>query len=299
MNQSFFSEVSAYADRFPAEASLLSLLQHQIAEGDDVSSRKCTPGHLTASALVVSLCGTKVLLIHHNIFRRWLQPGGHLEAGDTSLLGAALRECLEETGVAATPHPWTKATGIALDFDSHRIAASASKAEPEHFHHDFMILLEADAAQPLVAQLAEVSGAAWRPIADLASDNNARLHRALGKLSAISALASPKGALPRPLASHPTPAQANGQPWFVDDYDEAGLKDAQQRLQDLINTGIPFGMPEAEVRALGEQYSTLLLDAKEAMQMRGIGHADFPAMFNALLREFDALRFARVASDPT
>lgn len=65
MNQHFFSEVSAYAGQSPAESSPLSLLQHQIAEGDDVASRKCTPGHLTASALVVSLCGTKVLLIHH------------------------------------------------------------------------------------------------------------------------------------------------------------------------------------------------------------------------------------------
>lgn len=188
MSPSFSTEISRYAAHFPHEASSLSLLQHQLAEGDDVAGRKCTPGHLTASALVVSACGTQVLLIHHNTFRRWLQPGGHLEAGDTSLLGAALRECLEETGIAAAPHPWTKATGIALDFDSHRIAASASKGEPEHFHHDLMFLLEADVATPVTAQLAEVSSAVWCPIADLATDNNARLHRALGKFSAIHAL---------------------------------------------------------------------------------------------------------------
>lgn len=301
MNQSFSPEVSCYAAHFPHEASSLSLLQHQIAEGDDVTSRKCAPGHLTASALVVSACGTQVLLIHHNTFRRWLQPGGHLEAGDTTLLGAALRECLEETGIAAAPHPWTKATGIALDFDSHRVAASTGKGEPEHFHHDFMFLLEADVATPVTAQLAEVSNAVWRPIADLATDNNARLHRALGKFLAIRALASPPGARPQPQRQAPVqaPVQATGQLWFVDDYDDAGLKDAQRRLQSLIDAGTPFGMPEAEVRALVEQYSMLLLDAKEAMQVRGIEPADFPAMVNALLREFDALRLARTASDPT
>ena len=36
----------------------------------------------------------------HRRTGRWLQPGGHVEEGDTSLAATALREAVEETGVA-------------------------------------------------------------------------------------------------------------------------------------------------------------------------------------------------------
>jgi 8-oxo-dGTP pyrophosphatase MutT (NUDIX family) len=41
-----------------------------------------------------------VLLVHHRRTGLWLQPGGHVEDGDASLAGAALREAVEETGIA-------------------------------------------------------------------------------------------------------------------------------------------------------------------------------------------------------
>jgi 8-oxo-dGTP pyrophosphatase MutT (NUDIX family) len=49
----------------------------------------------------------KVLLVHHNVFDKWVPPGGHIEAGDT-FNEAAAREVLEETGLevevlSATP----------------------------------------------------------------------------------------------------------------------------------------------------------------------------------------------------
>jgi 8-oxo-dGTP pyrophosphatase MutT (NUDIX family) len=40
----------------------------------------------------------KVLLVHHNVFNKWVPPGGHIEAGDT-FSDAAAREVLEETGL--------------------------------------------------------------------------------------------------------------------------------------------------------------------------------------------------------
>jgi 8-oxo-dGTP pyrophosphatase MutT (NUDIX family) len=60
--------------------------------------RTCRPGHLTASALVLSAQPGEVLVLWHNKARRWLQPGGHAD-GDGNLAHVAWREATEETGV--------------------------------------------------------------------------------------------------------------------------------------------------------------------------------------------------------
>src|SRR5258708_6770879 len=54
--------------------------------------------HVTVGALLVRR-GAEVLLVDHLAYGIHLQPGGHLEPTDATLIGAAVRELVEETGV--------------------------------------------------------------------------------------------------------------------------------------------------------------------------------------------------------
>ncbi len=61
--------------------------------------REHAPGHITASAVVFSHDEREVLLTLHPKVGRWIQLGGHCEESDESVVGAALREAIEESGI--------------------------------------------------------------------------------------------------------------------------------------------------------------------------------------------------------
>jgi len=65
----------------------------------DACERACVPGHITASALVMSDSGDEVLLTLHPRLGRWVQLGGHCEPEDTDITAAAMREATEESGI--------------------------------------------------------------------------------------------------------------------------------------------------------------------------------------------------------
>ncbi len=95
------------------------------------------PGHVTASAIVLSPDSKSVLLVYHERLGRWLQPGGHIEPTDPSVVDAARREVLEETGIALTDsHP------PLVSVDVHEIPAA--RGEPPHLHHDLMFRFQLD-----------------------------------------------------------------------------------------------------------------------------------------------------------
>jgi 8-oxo-dGTP pyrophosphatase MutT (NUDIX family) len=93
-------ELSAWAAPTPDQVAMRGAYLDYLAEHDDAMWRGCSPGHLTASALVLDPVARRVLLTLHPKVGRWLQTGGHCEPGDATLASAALREATEESGIA-------------------------------------------------------------------------------------------------------------------------------------------------------------------------------------------------------
>lgn len=73
-------------------------LRH-LRDHSDGMFRDCHPDHITASCLVVSDDRQRVMLNLHRRYETWLQFGGHCDADDRTLAGAALREAVEESGI--------------------------------------------------------------------------------------------------------------------------------------------------------------------------------------------------------
>jgi 8-oxo-dGTP pyrophosphatase MutT (NUDIX family) len=116
---------------------ILALLEHT---PDPFSRDQFHPGHITCTALVLHPDGQRVLLVHHHRLRRWLLPGGHVEARDSTLADAARREAVEETAVRIAQGSTARLAGM----DVHGIPAH--KGEPYHLHHDLIFRLDAEAS---------------------------------------------------------------------------------------------------------------------------------------------------------
>ncbi len=158
-----------HISKYPAQATDLAGFIAFVQEhaGADLFSRKNCTGHLTASAFIIDNTGSELLLLKHKFLNRWLQPGGHIDATDLSLLQAALREAEEETGIKASE---LKPVGSeVLDFNSHAIPANERKQESAHSHHDVRFLFVTHKAQITLA-VEELSGSKWLPFTSLAED---------------------------------------------------------------------------------------------------------------------------------
>ena len=96
------------------------------------------PVHATASAVVISDDGSRVLLHRHRRSGRWIQPGGHVHPGEDSF-EAARREAEEETGLPGLSH---------FGGAPRRVGASVHQApvhpdDTPHLHDDTVWLLVA------------------------------------------------------------------------------------------------------------------------------------------------------------
>ncbi|MFF9458119.1 NUDIX domain-containing protein [Streptomyces flaveolus] len=163
--------IETYLSRHAEERSSLEGLLAVLDGTEEPSSRATLPGHVTCSAVVIDR-DRRVLHIGHRVTGLLLCPGGHVEAGDRTLLAAAVREVCEEAGLrpgdlCLTPQFLDEP----IDVDVHDIDANPAKGEPAHQHFDvrFAFYLTAEQPPALALQDEEVAGAQWLPYADVRS----------------------------------------------------------------------------------------------------------------------------------
>ena len=120
--------VEEHVPASPREAAAQERFLAELAGLDDPCDEHAGPTHVTASAIVVGPRGT--VLHRHKRLGLWMQPGGHVDAGETPPV-AARREATEELGLAVE-HP---ASGPRLvQLDVHEAALG-------HTHLDLRYLL--------------------------------------------------------------------------------------------------------------------------------------------------------------
>jgi 8-oxo-dGTP pyrophosphatase MutT (NUDIX family) len=157
-----------------SQQAILNLLQTQPNPFDRSSYE---PGHITGSAWIMARDTQQVGLIYHRKLNRWLQPGGHVEAGEMDGLSTALREAREEIGLMLDPN-----CAQLFDLDVHRIPARGE--QPNHLHFDLRYLCLTE-AQPLVSD-SDAAKAHWFSLAELEHlDIDESMHRMARKASRL------------------------------------------------------------------------------------------------------------------
>ncbi|HKD87625.1 MAG TPA: NUDIX domain-containing protein [Streptosporangiaceae bacterium] len=145
------AEVAAFAAVTEREIASRERFLSELGRLADPFSREADPVHVTGSAIVAGCRGT--VLHWHKRLGGWLQPGGHVDAGEAPWQ-AAVRETVEETGLPVR-HP---ATGpVLIHLDAHPAGA--------HFHLDLRYLLLSEDVEPSPPP-GESQQVRWFPLAE-------------------------------------------------------------------------------------------------------------------------------------
>ena len=138
--------------------------------------------HVTVGVLLVR--GAEILLVEHRAYGIVLQPGGHLEPADVTLIDAAERELVEETGIDPGTVFRVSETPVYIEYG--RVPARPEKNEPDHFHLDFGFAFATANGDVGSIQECEVTGAGWYLLAEAERLVGHRIGRAVSMPAEIA-----------------------------------------------------------------------------------------------------------------
>ena len=141
--------VAAFDANTPRELHSRRTILAELDRLTDPFNRDADRVHVTGSAIVTGARGT--ILHRHKRLGIWVQPGGHIDCGE-SPADAALRETREETGLLVEHPPGGP---LLLHLDAH--------AAGEHFHLDLRYLVLSGDVDPRPPE-GESQQVAWFPL---------------------------------------------------------------------------------------------------------------------------------------
>lgn len=167
-----------YDDGDPGQEATRRLI-HDYVETHRVDALFRSPlsRHVTASCFVFNEDRSQILLSLHRKGRFWVQFGGHLEAGDGTLNGAALRELREESGVDVAA---LDTTGI-VEFDVHDLSGAFGSCRT-HLDVGFVATVPLDARLGISPESDDLG---WWPVTALPTNAAWGLGRRIARALAV------------------------------------------------------------------------------------------------------------------
>ncbi|WP_270383784.1 NUDIX hydrolase [Ligilactobacillus salivarius] len=183
------TQLKSYVPFNEQEEKDKQLIIDQLANAENIFTRKNKLAHFTASAWIINPDKDKVLMAYHNIYQSWSWLGGHAD-GNSNLKQVVLKEIQEESGLSDVKFLSDDIFSLeVLTVDGHE---KRGEYVSSHLHLNVTYLFEADPNIPLRIKPDENSQIAWLDLSSLDSKvsedwfNQRIYHKLIEKVNLLS-----------------------------------------------------------------------------------------------------------------